>query len=382
MNQKLPRPLQNALARQAAGEVHPSPDLLTSFIERTLPSDERDVVASHLAQCPSCREVVLLASSAAEDVVFDDMQMVAGAHLPVPNPVYASAQRKPAALTETPRRRWPFFGLSWAAAAAAVLLAAGLLLWQRSGSVNLARPPVSRVASNNPPSGFAQPAPPGTPSASETLAKTTRATTTPPRSASAKPPVVAAGGPPGHKRGEEYPSEPNVAAAPADENAQTPVSVQGGPEVAAPVPATHNAFVQSQADSLSQFRQGTALARPMMSMQPLDAAHGRWRVSADGHLERRVAAGDWTRVLGNEATTFRAVCVVGGDVWAGGNSGALFHSHDDGQHWSRTPLVSSSGAETGTIVSIQFQDPQQGTVLTIGGSRWSTSDGGVTWTSR
>ena len=60
MSQKLPKPVRNALARQAGGEVHPSPDVLTSFMERTLPRDESDIVTDHLAQCADCREVVFL----------------------------------------------------------------------------------------------------------------------------------------------------------------------------------------------------------------------------------------------------------------------------------------------------------------------------------
>src|SRR5271169_5296229 len=117
MNQRLPRPLRNALARQTGGEVHPSPDVLTSFIERTLPHDERALVTHHLALCLDCREVVLLASSATEDDAVDERELAAAAaHQPVRTPVYGSAPDQPAGLGETPRRRWAL-GLFWAAAA-------------------------------------------------------------------------------------------------------------------------------------------------------------------------------------------------------------------------------------------------------------------------
>ena len=93
-----------------------------------------------------------------------------------------------------------------------------------------------------------------------------------------------------------------------------------------------------------------------------------------------VATDEWTRVLGDEVTTFRVVAVVGNDVWAGGSGGALFHSDNSGESWSRVAIATGSGgADTGAIVSIQFSDPQHGTVVTSGGSRWSTSDGGATW---
>ena len=382
MNQELPRPVRNALARQAGGEVHPSPDVLTSFVERTLPRDEWDLITQHLTLCADCREVVFLASRAAEDVIGDEKEVVpAATHQPVPTPVYGIVHHQPAVLAETPRRRWTL-GLSWAVMSVAVLLVAGVLVWQRFGSVNPARQPVSSVASNRQPSGVPQPAASGMPSASETLGKTDRAKTTLPKTASPKVPGAVAGGALMRKGGEEYPPEPSAAAS-ANESTETPPWVQGGPKIAASVPDTHNAFVESQANTSSQSSQGAAVAKPAMSMRAFNAARGQWRISADGHLERRREADGWTRVLVNEATTFRCVVsVAGGDVWAGGEGGTLFHSSDGGQHWSQVPLVDSSGAETGPIVTIQFQDSQRGTVLTAGGSRWSTSDGGVTWTSQ
>ena len=60
------------------GEVHPSPDVLTSFMERTLPRDERDRVTDHLALCADCREAVFLASNAAEDVIGDNNELAGG----------------------------------------------------------------------------------------------------------------------------------------------------------------------------------------------------------------------------------------------------------------------------------------------------------------
>ena len=79
MNQEIPKPLRNALARQAVGDVHPSPDVLTSFVERTLAAGESEVVTHHLAQCAECREIVFLASNAAEDEVGDGRRLVAAA---------------------------------------------------------------------------------------------------------------------------------------------------------------------------------------------------------------------------------------------------------------------------------------------------------------
>ena len=85
-------------------------------------------------------------------------------------------------------------------------------------------------------------------------------------------------------------------------------------------------------------------------------------------------------MLDDQLNTFHVVSVVGGSVWAGGSGGALFHSRDGGQNWSKDVLASPASVETGTIVSIRFSDALHGVVTTDGGSRWSTSDGGTTWT--
>lgn len=365
MNQELPRPIRKALAQPARGEVHPSPDVLTSFMERTLPQDERDRVTDHLALCAGCREAVFLASNAAEDVIGDN------------NDLQAAAHHGPSASVK-PRRRWAFV-LSWASAAVAVLLIAGALVW-RFGSISPVRRDVSTVAVNNQPPAVTRPSASEILSPPETQGKTARIKTTPPKTASSRvPAAIVSGGP---KGGEQHQSEASLAAAPTIESSQTPPSAVVAPKAAAPAPGTRNAFVEHQADILSQLGQAAAIAKPTMSMRAFQSAPGQWRVSADGHLERTGGADGWTRVLNNEATTFHVVSVVEDDVWAGGEGGVLFHSADNGQHWSRVPLITSSGAENGTIISIHFENSQQGTVLTAGGSRWSTSDGGVSWTSR
>jgi photosystem II stability/assembly factor-like uncharacterized protein len=94
------------------------------------------------------------------------------------------------------------------------------------------------------------------------------------------------------------------------------------------------------------------------------------------------AENGWTRVLANQTTAFRVVSVVGDEVWVGGNGGALFHSSDKGRQWGRVSVVTTSGTVTATIVSIQFDDPQNGVVITESGSRYGTSDGGITWSSQ
>lgn len=48
---------------------HPDADLLTAFVERSLPERERGVLLSHLAGCVPCREIVTLAQPAVADAL-------------------------------------------------------------------------------------------------------------------------------------------------------------------------------------------------------------------------------------------------------------------------------------------------------------------------
>ncbi len=69
---------------------------------------------------------------------------------------------------------------------------------------------------------------------------------------------------------------------------------------------------------------------------------------------------------------------MGNEVWAGGAAGALYHSLDAGESWSKQPLPGPTDA----IISIQFRDAKAGTLKTEGGAVWETSDGGAHWTRK
>jgi photosystem II stability/assembly factor-like uncharacterized protein len=119
------------------------------------------------------------------------------------------------------------------------------------------------------------------------------------------------------------------------------------------------------------------LSAQRAAVDVLQALHPGWRITALGYLEHRTSEG-WTRVLADSPAGFRAVTVVGDNVWAGGSGGALFHSEDAGLHWKKVSLPESNDAPP-AIVSIHFDDQQHGVISTDNGSRWSTNDGGTTW---
>ena len=92
---------------------HPDPDSLSAFVEGVLPEHERTQCLAHLAECPSCREVVYLAE-----------EPLASEPAPVPVPVEKVSFWK----------RWfqPIPALSASVFAGTLLLSFGLYLHLKS----------------------------------------------------------------------------------------------------------------------------------------------------------------------------------------------------------------------------------------------------------
>ena len=94
--EQLPKIVQQRLQATAKAGVHPDPDLLTAFAEKSLNERERGQVLQHLAQCADCRNVISLAI-----------------------PEVEAAPSTPAKL-RTPWLTWPV--LRWGALAACVVV--------------------------------------------------------------------------------------------------------------------------------------------------------------------------------------------------------------------------------------------------------------------
>jgi hypothetical protein len=159
---------------------------------------------------------------------------------------------------------------------------------------------------------------------------------------------------------------------------------------------------------------------PVPGQTASSAATVRWTVSSSGVLQRSFDGGDtWENVnpaltvassgarLAKENTAradvgsfieakknqkaeaapypapvFRAVAAAGLEVWAGGSGGALYHTWDGGNRWSRVTPSVLGVALTGDIIAIQISDSQHGEVSTSTGELWATSDNGQTWQKR
>lgn len=398
MNQEIPKPLRNALARQAVGDVHPSPDVLTSFMERTLAAGESEVVTHHLAQCAECREIVFLASNAAEDEVGDGRELVAAAAVgrAAAMPIYAATSRLDTARAEASRRRWTI-RTRWAVsvAAAVVLVSTGLVLQFRRATSGDQTTPLT-VASNRPAPASPEVQQTVPPSSQEAAARTpvpealAKAAPRPTPEAPAKklPEATTTA----RNASDAFPSAPTAqpAARATASPATAGAAVGGLSNAAVPEARPQSTYVEGEAAQKSETAQSLQLQQraPLTfgksgtAMKAMSAVRPQWRIGPNGHLERSLAANQWTRVLDDQPVIFHAVAVMGSDVWAGGNGGALFHSPDGGEHWSKVSLVANSNVETGAIVSIRFDDPQHGIVASDSGTRWATTDGGITWTTQ
>jgi len=148
---------------------------------------------------------------------------------------------------------------------------------------------------------------------------------------------------------------------------------------------------------------GGAIGGPVLTAS---AQAPRWTINATGSLQRSFDQGaTWQSVDVNaspaffiDATSiqvagktsrskvrkmpspmFRAVAATGTDVWAGGSRGALYHSTDAGDHWTRVVPASSDTILSGDVVSLEFVDTQHGKVSTSTAEVWTTSDAGQTW---
>ncbi len=380
MKREIPESVRGALARQTATEEHPSADLLNGFAEQALTAAEKERVTSHLGACADCREIVFLASAAAEEKMVPTITSV--------------------------HPRWRFW--KWAVPAMAAMIIIAAVVLERQQRMARSRSAMSQILamSRRPAVPEAQPSVTVPENQAVGLQSKDIAKHLEPEGIAKK--KLSA---PDHARDmdlqlaqqralslqgytsslqqqqaqlasslERPPSQAGAASsAPRSEQAKAAAPAPNSPagqlkalaDANQPQVPASSSFAANSADT-DRMLEGLSVRREAMSPS-------RWRVTDDGHLEHTTDAGTWSQVLPEQSVIFRAVNVVGKRVWAGGSDGALFHSTDAGNRWVRVALGAGGQSEHGTVVSIRFDTAMRGTVTTDSGATWSTSDGGQTW---
>jgi len=399
MTEKLPKAITHALAQGAAPAEHPAADLLAAFAERTLREDEWQKVAEHLAVCGDCRGIVFLASGAGETPEQEEESPVADHRSPANRPADEAAMAT-ARLVETPVSLWKR-PVVWAVSIAAVaVVAAGVGVYQvvtkdaERKEIASALPPQAKrqaPAEAEHATTASAPAEVAAPEASaqKPAAKTNErisalAGKVAPRASAVEPAAItareAASPRPAASSAELAMKREEAKAAPDAGGASV---VVGGAIPAAPAVAPRaNGFVQPSGAEAQSFSAASGpLTAERATLSVMQTLHPGWRVTVDGHLERRTPQG-WSRVLAEQTRPFRTVAVLGSDVWAGGDEGMLYHSSVGGQAWKRVALGGAGSEETAAVVTIRFEDAEHGTVTTSTGTTYATRDGGVSWTKQ
>jgi hypothetical protein len=314
------------LARQGQeASEHPAADVLTAFAEKRLRRKEREGVVGHLAICGECREVVARIAVGVEESV------------------------------EKERTNW--WHWRWAAVLAAACVV-GVVVWRPAADRRL--PAVQKTASamKATPQLELPAAPVVRPTEQKTIAKK----------------VFAA---------------PNLAPVPRVSRQQvvvdgTPKTDQVAPEdngglsfiegtpPQAPVPAPMSSPVRAMTLRGSPGMFAKAMARPGQreSLWSLNEGAGGLKKSEDGGKT-------WVSIRVAGRVHFWALSATGGEIWAGGEDGMLFHSVDDGAHWSDVAVMDGEARMMDGITGIETE----GAVVQVRttGGEFRSRDRGASW---
>lgn len=382
---EVPKIVRARLAVKADAGTHPDADLLTAFAERSLLPRERETILAHLSQCAECREVVVLAAPASEQIVLQPG-------------------------TKTRWLGWPV--LRWGAlAVCGVVVVAAVSLRHRSeqpavyvekqqaalqneATTRASVPPTASPEKDRVAMDLKSRADTGKTAAKDSVVRHPAEKEM--FVAKAKPVPVPAAPPTESKVAvsagnlENKPSESldagiaSMAAAPAARD-----------EVAAQAPPAQAQMAQANLGKAKPASNLAANAFDKSSTAKREAAGGvpavlapfaykktapRWTLSADGTLQRSLDAGKtWKTIPVSADATFTAVAAMDADIWVGGTHGALYHSIDAGEHWVQ--VVPSNGGQplTSNIIGIEFTDTLHGKISTSSQEVWTTSDGGQAW---
>jgi hypothetical protein len=407
--EQLPKIVQRGLRATAKPGVHPDPDLLTAFAEKSLNDRERAEVLQHLGECTDCRDVISLATP-------------------------ETVRTLPAVPERSPWLSWPT--LRWGALAACVIVvsaAVTLREWQTkeqpinsrqqktqysaaekatpaqenpTSASNAPKPPADELtAKSAPPARFQSDRDPGT--SVGNLAKQSNQTNADAARFANKISGPVASPPASLPTDKIAQAEPQSATQNTRNDIGSTTETLTVQSEAAPVvtnPAEKKAKDESnQNESHKEIQTARAAVAGAMVMRDrkADAAAPdkttpsataeyakqsqassapSWTISANGSLQRSIDSGkNWQTIPVADNTVFRALAANDSDIWVGGAAGALYHSSDAGQHWTQVKPAANGRLLTADIVTVEFTDAQHGKVTTANHESWTTSDAGNSW---
>ena len=428
--EQLPKIVQQRLRGPAQPGVHPDPDLLTAFAEKSLNDRERARVLQHLVECADCREVLSLAMPGIEPALAPGPErsrwlswpvlrwgalaacvVVVGAavtlHYEHQEPLRSVAEKVPAAPAELKLEdevsRQPGQKLAANIPPPSPELgrdsgAAGKLAKQRAKSTDagmmaeeagapalaeeqdkkvqeLSNNRLAAVRSGDVPVGAVPAAAPAPSSAAKTAGMEgqvrARNDSLDYSSRASSEAVTVESATPAREMAAQT-AERKAKDESRTNKTQKEIQAAGGAGSAA-------ALGDRKAD---RFSSPTAQGGPTAHAGGVRAVNNlpRWTLSAGGALQRSFDSGKtWQTIPVAGNIVFRALAANDSDIWVGGAAGALYHSSDAGQHWTRITPVADGKPLSSDIVTVEFSDTQHGKLITAGRETWSTSDAGNTW---
>ncbi len=138
-------------------------------------------------------------------------------------------------------------------------------------------------------------------------------------------------------------------------------------------PSTQMAMAQAQAQT--QTEDGSSTALETVEVKKKKSAKAKKDSKAAPIAAGALVPTVWQWSLSDEGV----VQPEGANAWAGGNSGALYHSTDSGQHWTQVAPTANGERLQGDITRVDFSDALCGMVSTANGQAWTTLDGGQSW---
>jgi Photosynthesis system II assembly factor YCF48/Putative zinc-finger len=434
--EQLPKIVQQRLQGAAKPGVHPDPDLLTAFVEKSLNDRERGQVLQHLADCADCRDALSLAMPEIQPALAPGPErpkwlswpvlrwgalaacvvVVSAAvtlHYEHREPMRSVAEKVPAALADL-RLEGADAGQSGQLAANIAVpsptrserdlgAAAKLTKQRENGSETSTRSARTEVSEAH---GLAldqnkkvQEPSNNRLAAVDAVRSADKPASTTPAAVPEPSSAVQTAGVEGQVQARN--GAPDYSARASSETVTVESAATPTREVAAQT-AERKAKDESGAnESQKQIQAVGGAGRAALGDRKADTFSGvttpgaatdhagrlradnnlpRWTLSPDGALQRSFDSGKtWQTIPVASNVTFRALAANDSDIWVGGAAGALYHSSDAGQHWTRITPVAAGKFLSADIVTVEFSDAQHGKVITANRETWTTSDAGETW---